>query len=190
MKREMTTNGKIVDRAGRFAMVDTGVGTYAVGLSSRGFGEQSLSSFFDLGGRSWDKDPQSVGGVSVVPWGPDDQMPRMVRDLLEKNNIGPGILQRKLGLIYGQGVRLYRPVVAPSAPGGSPAGSTAGSTEVQQQWTDDPAVQSWLDTWDYRRYVREALTEYLHMGGHFTKYQCAKSVRIGKPWIHSLQCLP
>lgn len=197
MKREMTTNGKIVDRAGRFAMVDTGVGTYAVGLSSRGFGEQSLSSFFDLGGRSWDKDPQSVGGVSVVPWGPDDQMPRMVRDLLEKNNIGPGILQRKLGLIYGQGVRLYRPIVTPSAPGGSSHGEAsqgpsapAGSTEVQQQWTDDPAVQSWLDTWDYRRYVREALTEYLHMGGHFTKYQCAKSVRIGKPWIHSLQCLP
>ena len=175
MKKEMTQKGKIIDRAGRFAMVDTGVGTYAVGMSSR-FGAHDISSFFDLGGRSWDKDPQSVGGVSIVPWGPDDQMPRMVRDLLEKNNIGPGILARKLGLIYGQGMQLYRIVVQ--------------DNEVQQEWTQDREIQSWLDSWDYQRYVREALTEYLHLGGHFTKYQCAKSVRIGKPWIHSLKCIP
>ena len=180
--KEMTHKGKIVDRAGRFTLIDTGVGTYAVGLSGRGFGQDSLSSFFDLGGRSWDKDPQSVAGLSIVPWGPDDQMPRMVRDLLEKNNIGPGILQRKLGLIYGQGVQLYRihPVQLPDGSG----------AEMQQEWTQDTEVQSWLDTWDYQRYARECLTEYLHMGGHFTKYQCAKSVRIGKAWIHSLKCLP
>lgn len=175
MKRETMKNGKIIDRAGRFAMVDTSTGTYAIGMSSR-FGAQSLSTFFDLGGRSWDKDPQSVGGVSVVPWGPDDQMPRMVRDLLEKNNIGPGILARKLGLIYGQGVQLYRTKVE--------------NNEVVQEWTQDDEIQAWLDTWDYQRYVRQCLTEYLHMGGHFTKYQSAKSVRIGKPWIHSLKCIP
>lgn len=175
MSKENSIKGEIVDRAGRFAMVDTGVGTYAVGMSSR-FGAQSLSTFFDLGGRSWDKDPQSVGGVSIVPWGPDDQMPRMVRDLLEKNNIGPGILARKQGLIYGQGVQLYRTKVE--------------NNEVIQEWTQDEEIQAWLNSWDYRRYIREALTEYLHLGGHFTKYQCAKSVRIGKPWIHSLRCIP
>ena len=166
---------KIIDRAGKFSMVGTSVGTFAVALGSR-FGSQNLSSFFDFSGRSWDKDPQSVGGVSVVPWGPDDQMPRMVRDLLEKNNIGPGILARKLGLIYGQGAQLYRVKVE--------------NNEVIQDWTQDPEVQAWLDSWDSKRYIREALNEYLHMGGHFTLYQCAKSVRIGKPWIHSLKCLP
>lgn len=175
MSMETMKNGKIVDRAGKFSLVDTGTGTYAVALGSR-FGAQSLSSFFDLGGRSWDKDPQTVGGVNVVPWGPDDQMPRMVRDLLEKNNIGPGILARKLGLIYGQGVQLYRTRVE--------------QNEVIQEWTQDEEIQAWLSSWDYQRYIREALTEYLHMGGHFTKYQCAKSVRIGKAWIHSLKCLP
>lgn len=175
MSKEMIRKGKIVDRAGKFSMVDTGVGTYAVALGSR-FGAQSLSSFFDLDGRSWDKDPQSVGGVSVVPWGPDDQMPRMVRDLLEKNNIGPGILARKQGLIYGQGVQLYRVKVE--------------QNEVVQEWTQDEEIQAWLDSWDYRGYVRQCLTEYLYMNGHFTKYQCGKSVRIGKPWIHSLKCIP
>ena len=175
MAKETIRKGKIVDRAGGFSLVDCGTGTFAVGLSSR-TGAQSLSSFFDFGGRSWDKDPQTIGGVQVVPWGPDDQMPRMVRDLLEKNNIGPGILARKVGLIYGQGLHLYRHVIR--------------ENEVQQEWTDDAEVQQWLDSWDYRQYVREALEEYVHMQGHFTRYQCAKAVRIGKPWIHSLQCLP
>lgn len=175
MSNKTDLKGKIVDRAGGFAMVDTGVGTYAVGYANRHY-DQSLSSFFDLSGRSWDKDPQSVGGVSVVPWGPDDQMPRMVRDLLEKNNIGPGILARKVGLIYGQGLQMYRNVVE--------------NNEVQQQWFEDREVRNWLESWDSQRYVREVLQEYVHMQGHFTRYQCAKSVRIGKPWIHSLQCLP
>lgn len=169
------SKGKIKDRAAGFGMVDTAVGTYAVGLSSR-VGGRELSSFFDFEGRTWDKDPVYVGGVPTVPWGPDDQMPRMIRDLLEKNNIGTGILNRKMGLIYGQGVFLYRYVIE--------------DNEVQQEWTQDKDVDKWLRTWDYRRYVRECLQSYVHMSSHFTKYQCAKSVRIGKPWIHSLQCLP
>jgi hypothetical protein len=175
MKQETIRNGKIIDRVGRFSMVDTAVGTYAVAMSGR-TDEQWMSTFFNMGRRSWDKDPQSVGGVNVVPWGPDDQMPRMVRDLLEKNNIGPGILARKLGLIYGQGVQLYRTQVT--------------GNEVQREWVQDTEVQAWLNTWNYQQYVREALTEYLHMGGHFTKYQCGKAVRIGRAWIHSLSCLP
>lgn len=175
MSKTITPKGKTVSHAGRFSMVDTGHGTYAIGLSER-FGAQDLSTFFDFEGRSWDKDPQSIGGVQIVPWGRDDRMPRMIRDLLEKNNIGPGILARKQGLIYGQGPQLYRTAIE--------------QNEVQQQWVQDAEVQAWLDTWDYRRYVREALTEFLHMGGHFTKYQMGKAVRIGKAWVHSLECIP
>ena len=175
MDKEKIKKGRIADRVGRFSVVDTQTGTYAVALSAR-TGAQSLSTFFDLSGRSWDKDPQSVGGVQVVPWGPDDQMPRMVRDLLEKNNIGPGILARKLGLIYGQGPRLYRPAVV--------------DNEVTQEWTDDEEIQQWLSSWDYERYLLECLQEFLHLNGHFTRYRMGKSVRIGKPWVSSLECLP
>ena len=175
MGKKNTQKSKIIDQAGKFAVVDTGVGTYALGMRSQ-FAEHTMSTFLDLEGRSWDKDPQSVAGVSIVPWGPDDQMPRMVRDLLERNNIGPGILARKVGLIYGQGLAMYRTAVV--------------ENEIQQQWTEDREVRNWLESWDYRRYVHEALEEYVHMGGHFTRYLMAKSVRIGKPWVHSLTCLP
>ena len=175
MENEKLKNGKIVDRAGRFTMVDTGVGTYAVGLSSAGTNDL-LSSWLDFGSRGWDRNPQTIGGVQVVPWGPDSRMPVMVRDLLEKNNIGPGILARKVGLIYGQGLGIYRWSIE--------------KNERQQLWTEDHEVMQWLSDWDSCRYAREALTEYVHMQGHFTRYRMAKAVRIGKPRVHSLDCLP
>lgn len=165
---------KIVDRAGSLRIVDCGVGTYGVALNSRR--SDNFSDIFNWTGANWDSDPVYVGGVRVVPWGPKDNMPTAVRDLLEKNNIGPGIIARKLGLIYGQGVQLYR--------------QTFAQGEVQREWCEDKRVDSWLRSWDYRRYVRDALSEYLHLNGHFTKYVMSKGVRVGKAYVARLECLP
>lgn len=173
--KEKMKDGRIVDRAGGFSVVDCSTGRYAIALSAR-TGVQQLTSFFSMDGRSWDKDPQTVAGVQVVPWGPDDQMPRMVRDLLERNNIGPGTLARKMGLIYGEGPRLYRVRITDEG--------------MDREWVHDQQVEEWLASWNSHRYVREALQEYLHLNGHFTRYHMGKSVRIGVPWVHSLDCLP
>lgn len=64
------------------------------------------------------------------------------------------------------------------------------NNERVQMWTTDPEVQSWLESWDYRRFIRESFTEYNHLNGVFVKYVSARSVRVGRPWIHSLECLP
>ena len=99
-------NSKIIDRAGSLRIVDCGVGTYAVKLASQR--SDDLTTWFNWDNADWDSDPVSVAGVRTVPWGKADNLPQVVRDLLESNNIGPGILQRKLGLIYGEGPHLYR----------------------------------------------------------------------------------
>lgn len=164
---------KIVDRAGNVCVVDCGVGTYAIAMSRR---TERFSDFLNWDGFDWDSDPVSVGGVRTVPWGPRDNMPTQIRDLLEKNNIGPGIISRKLGLIYGQGVQLYR--------------TTFEDGEPQREWVEDEEVNSWLRSWNYKEYVRQSLNEYLHMNGHFTKYVMAKSVRIGKMRVAHLESLP
>lgn len=43
----MKESSKIIDRKGRFAMVDTAVGTYAVALSGHYGSQQSLSTLLD-----------------------------------------------------------------------------------------------------------------------------------------------
>ena len=172
-KKIEKTESKIVDRAGNVRVVDCGVGTIAVALSHR---TEHFSDFLNWEGFDWDSDPESVGGVRIVPWGPRNNMPQQIRDLLEKNNIGPGIIARKLGLIYGQGPQLYRTVFTEGEP--------------DREWVEDEDVMAWLRTWNYKEYTRTALNEYLHMNGHFTRYVMAKSVRVGKPRIARLDCLP
>ncbi|MDR0939919.1 MAG: hypothetical protein LBN29_11340 [Mediterranea sp.] len=163
--------GTISKKIGRYAFVDTAAGSVAIGMNwEPSFGDTLLS-----GAGDWDSDPVSVAGVRVVPWGRDNNLPGRVRDLLEKNNLGPGILERKTGLLYGQGPMLYRVAIE--------------NNERVQRWVDDPEIQAWLDTWDYRAYVRAALVEYTHMRGVFTKYHTGKGVRVGKPWIARLECL-
>ena len=60
------------------------------------------------GSADWDGSPQNVGDRKVVSWGPNNDLPNEVRDLLERNNLAPGILARKVGLLYGQGPALCR----------------------------------------------------------------------------------
>ena len=48
-------------------------------------GNNELSSFFNGSSSNWDGDPVTIAGVRVVPWGIDNNLPKTVRDILEKN---------------------------------------------------------------------------------------------------------
>lgn len=169
----MESKNKIKAKAAGMNFVDVGSGTFAIGYSS--VHDYGMGSF--LGGISdWDSGPESVSGVRVVPWGMSNSLPKVIREVLEKNNLGPGVLRRKIGLIYGQGAQLFR--------------WTVQNGERIQQWTDDADVSAWLDSWDFKKYLRDALVEYTHMEGVFTKYVAGRYVRVGKPWITRLECIP
>lgn len=158
-------------KIGSFSFVDTDCGHYAINMSL----SEGMSQFLSVGSSDWDGDPVSVAGVRVVPWGPDNNMPTVIRDLLERNNLAPGILRRKIGLLYGQGPMLYRVKIE--------------NNERIQEWVEDDEITSWLESWDYRRYIRNCLVEYTNQDGHFTKYVMGRGGRIGRPWVHHLECL-
>lgn len=161
-------------KIGDFHFVPTEVGTYAVRMA--GGIDSTYEHFLSFDPTNWDTDPVTVAGVRVVPWGSDNNLPKHIRRILEKNNLAPGILDRKLGLIYGQGPMLYTLDVV--------------NNERVQNWVHDDEIQSWLDGWDYRSFIRSVLMEYNHLKGCFVKYRSGKGVRVGKPWIHSLECVP
>lgn len=161
-------------KIGDFHFVPTEVGTYAVRME--GGLNDTFERFLSFDPTSWDMDPMTVAGVRVVPWGADNNLPKNIRRILEKNNLAPGILDRKLGLIYGQGPMLYTLDVQ--------------ENERVQNWIQDEEIQDWLDSWDYRGFIRHMLMEYNHLKGCFVKYHSGKAVRLGKPWIHSLECVP
>lgn len=162
-----------VKKIGGLSFVNTKAGSYGI-MMNRASDEMSMSMFLNMSG-SWESDPVSYGIAKVVPFGADNNLPANVRNLLEKNNLGPGILDRKSGLQYGQGPFLYKTVFA--------------NNEITKEWVEDAQVQAWLDSWDYKEYVRDALQEFNYMRGVFVKYFTARSRRIGgQPWIAKLEC--
>jgi hypothetical protein len=152
--------------------VEVGTSTYAIRMGI----PERMNEFLNFSSTAWDSDPVTVAGVRVIPWGIDNNLPTKIRNLLEKNNLGPGILDRKTGLLYGQGPMLYQ------------IGIT--DNERVQKWVQDNEIQDWLDSWDYKRFIRDAFVEYTHAKGLFAKYYTSKSVRIGKARIARLECLP
>ena len=73
----------------------------AFALSNRRDG--SLDSVFWMAQqRNWEQLPQTICGQKIVPFGHDNNLPVHLRDILDENNLGPGILERQMGLLYGQ----------------------------------------------------------------------------------------
>lgn len=161
-----------VKKIGGLSFVNTTAGTYAIGMSCSD--DSSVLNMLNLYG-NWETNPYNISGEKVVPFGADNNLPANIRNLLEKNNLGPGIIDRKTGLQYGQGPHLYR--------------LNYENNEIIKEWLFDAEVQAWLNTWDYKKYVREAFLEENYSRGVFAKYFTGRGRRIGaKDWIAKIEC--
>jgi len=165
---EEKKNEKSVTKVGDMNFVKTSVGTFGVYLAD------SMTSYLATGDQ-YELFPTTVAGQRVASWGDDNNLPANIRNLLERNHLAPGILDREIGLTWGQGPHLYSVEVA--------------DNEIQRKWVIDDEIQAWLDSWDYKQFIRDCMTEYKYLRGEFVKYYPAKRVRIGEPWINKLECI-
>lgn len=113
----------------------------------------------------WEAAATVVAGHRVVPYGVNNNLPVEVRNMLDDNNLAPGIIDREIGLLYGQGPELYRKVY--SADG------------IKREWVTDPEVWQWLRSWDYKRFIDMAMVEYKHLKGVFVRKYRNRAPRIG-----------
>lgn len=116
--------------------------------------------------KSWETGPQYVGEAKIVPYGPYNSLPTYIRDVVGDNNLVPGIINRQLGLLWGQGPHLYQ------------LGFEGG--KVTEIWMKDPEVEEWLKSWDYEKYLRGCIIDYLHLGGFFHSVHLERGHRIGR----------
>lgn len=115
--------------------------------------------------KSWDTEPLSVGGYNVIPYGANNNMPKELRDILEIQHLGEGIMRRQRGLLWGQGPELYK---------------VERKDGVRTRiWVDDPEIESWLKEIKYEEYLRSCISDYIHTEGVFSKYFLNKGSRIG-----------
>lgn len=116
--------------------------------------------------KDWDLMPQTYGDVKVVPYGWQNNVPTAIRDIVDGNNLVPGIINRQLGLLWGQGPHFYQ------------LGYIDG--KITQIWMEDKEVEQWLESWDYKAYLRGCALDYLHLGGFYDAKYLERGRRIGR----------
>ena len=162
-----------IDKVGstRFIHIPgVGIGMY-MGMDS------TLTTFPEMSSVSWETDPEIIAGKAVVPYGKDNNLPIEIRNIMEENNLAPGILEREKGLLFGQGPELYQKVYEDG--------------EVTRKWDYDKEIWKWLNSWDLTRYLDMAITEYKYLHGYFDKVFLNKGIRIGRnPKIARMEIVP
>jgi len=135
------------------------------------------TSFLGLSGNDYEAYPQTIGEHKIVPFGPDNLLPSHLRDIVDTNNLVPGILERQAGLLFGQGVYLNQLAFRDG--------------EIINVWMEDRDIQEWLDSWDYVGYIKGCITDYLHLKGFFDAKYLTKGHRVGmSPKIAYLEHIP
>lgn len=124
----------------------------------------------------WEADADIVAGKKIVPYGSNNRLPIVVRDMMENNNLAPGILEREIGLLHGQGPQLYLEVVEDG--------------EIVRKWTYDQEIWDWLKRWNYRRFIDMATVEYKYLKGFFVKRFLQRGSRLGQKPYFILQVSP
>lgn len=114
-----------------------------------------------------------VGDYIVHPYGYNNDLPEMIRDVVKRNYLAPGLLTKKTQLVWGVGPKLYSESIR--------------NGQVVKDWKEDTEVQDWLDSFDAESYLLKCCVDYHHIEGLFTEIVQARSGRLGSPKIKSLE---
>ena len=141
--------------------------------------EDDINSVLWSVGRSynWENTPHAIGDFRIVPYGPNNLLPSELRSTVDDNNLAPGIIERQLGLLFGQGVFLYQLAFE--------------NGEIKHIWQQDNEIESWLSDWDFMSYIKGITTDYLYLKGFFNAIYLTRGYRIGSaPKISHLEHIP
>ncbi len=167
-------NNKDYYREGNNGFLKSGNNVYSFQICSADTNwTDDLNNFYSS--TNWDTEKISISGVDIIPYGESNNLPKELRDVLEIQHLGAGILRRKHKLAFGQGPCLYK--------------IEYRDDQQVKVWMEDNEVQSWLDSWDYVQYLRKCMVDYYHAELVFSKVFRNRAVRIGgKGMIAMLEC--
>ena len=161
----------MVKRSGNFGFVEDGAGgLYSFSINARnGRGWTPASYAYGGASGSLGYKYMTVLGEKIIPYGPDNNMPGQVCELLEKFYAGEGIMGKKVGLQWGEGPRLYRDAVEEEG------------NRFYRAWIVDEKISEALRNTDYLTQMHRCLVDLCHLEGFWVKFTRARGSRIGAP---------
>jgi hypothetical protein len=160
-----------VVRHGNVGLIDSTIGVYAFTIGAAT--SDNWTTLLDSSSVSWESDPQIVHGKKIFAYGAANDMPVEIRKVMDENHLAPGILEREIGLLWGQGPHLYEDVYE--------------NNDVVRKWDDDREIWSFMESFDYERYILMAMVYFKYLKSFFSKRVLKKGRRIGKNFIDNLE---
>jgi len=142
--------------------------TYQVASMPRVLEDGNRISDLDFNGRQ-----DFIDDYRVYPYGANNDLPDLIKGVVQNNSLAPGILTKSSGMLWGDGPLLYKEIIE--------------DRKVIRDWQDNSTVRAWLNNWDYEAYLLQMSIDYQHMQGVFTKYELARGSRLGNNFIHHLE---
>jgi hypothetical protein len=163
-----------IEYIGRDAIIDTPdvAFTYQVSETPRDFYKFKT----DNNNLDWNSQCSFVGDYLVHPFGANNDLPDIIKQTVQSNNIAPGILKKKTQLIWGTGPILYSEKLI----------ATKDGSKRVRILQEDTEINDWLESWEYQDYLLAACTDYQHIEGVFSKYELSKGARVGSPFISKI----
>jgi len=155
-------------RQGNKAFAHTSVGcyTYEISADPRGWDGMNVVPIY---GNLRQRRPFHVLDKEIIMYGDGNNYPDQLRRILDENNLMPELIQKQTDLLWGQGPALYR--------------IEHNDGRRSRVWEEDKDIMAWLETWDYYKYLMQAIINYRTINGHFTKIYRNKGSRIGNKAI-------
>lgn len=118
---------------------------------------------------NWNDRCNYIGDYLVYPFGANNDLPDIIKQIVQTNYIAPGILKKKTQLIWGLGPQLYKEKIKDGV--------------LSREWVEDEEISNWLYSWNYEDFLIKACTDFQHIEGVFSRFELSKGGRIGKPLI-------
>lgn len=167
-----STEELTIEKKGTAGIVSRGASCFTFSVEDPGFNPREDGPVEHFG---WGQGMHIINGVELLPYGDRNDLPQLLRDTVYNNPNIPGIMEKKQQLLWGQGPQLYRDTLIDGKPG--------------REWVYDADVQDWLDSFGYKNYLLNIIVDHCFMQGGFHEIVNAKSGRVGKNRVHSLNHL-
>lgn len=146
--------------------------TYQVEDKIRDFDKYNKTTDNNL---NWNNQTNYVGDYILHPYGTDNDLPSVIKNVVQKNYIAPGLLRKKTNLLWGTGPSLYTEVIE-------------NNVRVRKL-VSDPDIEAWLESWDHLTYLLTLCEDYQYLQGCLTKFEVKKSYNVAKMFFKRLEAI-
>jgi len=164
----------MIEYVGSGAVVDDGKNVFSFDVmdNPREFDSYRL----DSGSLDWTNDRYHLGDMKIFPYGNNNQLPKEIRDVVQNNYIAPGLMKKKTQWLWGKGPKLYI--------------ESFKDNVLVREWQENDEIQSWLDSWDYEKYLTACVVDFSYIEGVWSKMVQSRAGRVSRPKISKLEHIP